>query len=282
MLKPTGLVRGHYECRSFDESLPILKEFLALEVVDERDGQKLFNIRIPAGSWSCMRTAPTRRSNPCVITTVCAWRRTPKSIARRNIWKAKRIGSASKPSNRAKTTMPIRFTSTNPGGNYWEIESYEHAVEHGMGKTTNPHWSKPLTEKLSRQRVRAPGAHPWDVGERRSRNLRAVLPRSPRTRGRETLAEFLLRQTSRHTVVHCLHQSAEPQAPAAVALPTLYDGVRFTVRCSCAHREFTANRDNWKLRALEAGLRFDRCASFQFADLNGNWWEIERKHLAST
>jgi hypothetical protein len=32
-----------------------------------------------------------------------------------------------------------------PGGNYWEIESYEHAVEHGMGQTTNPHWSKPLS-----------------------------------------------------------------------------------------------------------------------------------------
>ena len=32
-----------------------------------------------------------------------------------------------------------------PGGNYWEIESYEHAVEHGMGKTTNPHWTKPLS-----------------------------------------------------------------------------------------------------------------------------------------
>ena len=33
MLKPIGLVSGHYECRSFTESLPILKELLALEVV---------------------------------------------------------------------------------------------------------------------------------------------------------------------------------------------------------------------------------------------------------
>ena len=37
-----------------------------------------------------------------------------------------------------------------PGGNYWEIESYEHAVETGMGKTTTPHWNHPLpTEKFS-------------------------------------------------------------------------------------------------------------------------------------
>ena len=28
MLNPLGLMSGHYECRSFEESLPILKEFL--------------------------------------------------------------------------------------------------------------------------------------------------------------------------------------------------------------------------------------------------------------
>ncbi len=32
MLKPIGLVSGHYECRSFTESLPILKELLALDL----------------------------------------------------------------------------------------------------------------------------------------------------------------------------------------------------------------------------------------------------------
>src|SRR5262245_23272879 len=39
--------------------------------------------------------------------------------------------------------MPIRFISMNPVGNYWEIEAYEHAVEAGIGETTNPHWSRP-------------------------------------------------------------------------------------------------------------------------------------------
>ena len=59
MLKPTGLVSGHYECRSFDESLPILKEFLALEVVDEQDRRKnSSDIRTPAGSSSSMLIGP--------------------------------------------------------------------------------------------------------------------------------------------------------------------------------------------------------------------------------
>ncbi len=41
MLNPLGLMSGHYECRSFEESLPILKEFLALEIVGEKNGAKI-------------------------------------------------------------------------------------------------------------------------------------------------------------------------------------------------------------------------------------------------
>ncbi len=32
MIKPIGLISGHYECRSFDETIPILTDVLALEV----------------------------------------------------------------------------------------------------------------------------------------------------------------------------------------------------------------------------------------------------------
>jgi len=49
MLKPIGLMSGHYECRSFTESLPILKELLALEVVAERDDQKI--VKQPNTDW---------------------------------------------------------------------------------------------------------------------------------------------------------------------------------------------------------------------------------------
>ena len=38
MLKPTGLINGHYECRSLDETLPIFTDLLALEVVEREDG----------------------------------------------------------------------------------------------------------------------------------------------------------------------------------------------------------------------------------------------------
>jgi hypothetical protein len=37
MLNPTGLIRGHYECRSFDQTLPILNDILGLEVVGAKN-----------------------------------------------------------------------------------------------------------------------------------------------------------------------------------------------------------------------------------------------------
>ena len=41
MLKPIGLVSGHYECRSLVETVPVLQEFLALEVVKENGDEVL-------------------------------------------------------------------------------------------------------------------------------------------------------------------------------------------------------------------------------------------------
>ena len=63
MLNPTGLIRGHYECRSFDQTLPILSDLLALEVVGENNGEKLSNIPIRTGALSSTQTDPTRPSN---------------------------------------------------------------------------------------------------------------------------------------------------------------------------------------------------------------------------
>ena len=33
MIKPVALVHGHYECRSLKQTVPILEELLALEIV---------------------------------------------------------------------------------------------------------------------------------------------------------------------------------------------------------------------------------------------------------
>src|SRR5262249_62290254 len=49
MLNPTGLICGHYECRSFDQTLPILSDLLALEVVGENSSEKI--LKHPNTGW---------------------------------------------------------------------------------------------------------------------------------------------------------------------------------------------------------------------------------------
>jgi len=49
MLNPTGLIRGHYECRSFDQTIPILSDLLALEVVGENNSEK--TLKHPNTDW---------------------------------------------------------------------------------------------------------------------------------------------------------------------------------------------------------------------------------------
>ena len=71
MLNPSGLIRGHYECRSFDLTLPILSDLLALEVVGGNSSEKI--LKHPNTDWrlSFTKTDPTRPSNRCEIITAC-------------------------------------------------------------------------------------------------------------------------------------------------------------------------------------------------------------------
>jgi len=145
MLIPTGLINGHYECRSFDESLPILKEFLALEVVGATDDAKI--VKHPNTGWQIVvhengADAPIKSMRNHygvrVATNAEVDRATEYLESRKGAFGIKVI----KPREN-HNAYSVHFYE--PGGNYWEIESYEHAVEHGMGKTTNPHWTKPLS-----------------------------------------------------------------------------------------------------------------------------------------
>src|SRR5438105_13487726 len=49
MLKPVGLINGHYECRSLDETLPIFTDLLALEVVERKEKEAV--VKHPNTEW---------------------------------------------------------------------------------------------------------------------------------------------------------------------------------------------------------------------------------------
>ena len=49
MFQPIGLIHGHYECRSLDETLPIFTDLLAAEVVKRENGRAI--VKHPNTDW---------------------------------------------------------------------------------------------------------------------------------------------------------------------------------------------------------------------------------------
>ena len=162
-----------------------------------------------------------------------------------------------------------------PGGNYWEIESYEHAVEHGMGKTTSPHW----TQSLSAEKFAGKGYVPQALthGTLENDDLAASEQFYREALGLEVLklwpSSCYVKHPDTSWYVVCI-QAQNPNRPR------LSRYQRFTVALESrdavqhAHREFTQQRERWQLRELEAVTEANSGASFQLSDLNGNWWEI--------
>jgi catechol 2,3-dioxygenase-like lactoylglutathione lyase family enzyme len=162
-----------------------------------------------------------------------------------------------------------------PGGNYWEIESYEHAVEAGMGKTTNPHW----TTLLSSERFPGKGYVPqaFTHGTLENDDLEASERFYREVLGLEVVklwpSSCYVKHSSTPWYVVCIQALKQNRQPL-----TKYQRFTLSVASSNAaheaHRTFHSQRDRWRITNLEdikeaAGETF-----FLFSDLNHNWWEI--------
>ena len=276
MLKPIGLVNGHYECRSFEESLPILKEFLALEVVNERNGEKI--VKHPNTGWQIVVHA----NGPDTPIKSMRNHYGVRVATNAEVDRAMEYLESSKNQFGIKVIKPRENHNAysvhfyEPGGNYWEIESYEHAVEHGMGKTTNPHWTEPLAAENFNGKGYVPQA--LTHGTLENDDLAASERFYKEAFGLKVVklwpSSCYVKHPDTPWYIVCI-QAQNPNRPR------LSRYQRFTVALDSpsavhdAQRELTEHRDSWQLRELEAVRESNDAASFLFADLNGNWWEIK-------
>jgi catechol 2,3-dioxygenase-like lactoylglutathione lyase family enzyme len=275
MLNPTGLIRGHYECRSFDQSLPILNDILALDVVGETESEKI--LKHPNTEWRLVVHAngpdapikPMRNHYGVRVTTNAEVDRATEYLEE----KKEQLGIKVIKPRENHNAYSVHFYE--PGGNYWEIESYEHAVEAGMGKTTNPHWTQPLPA----ERFSAKGYVPQALthGTLENEDIEA--------------SERFYREVLGLEVVKLWPNSCYVKHPVTpwyvVCLRALKQNrqhlsryQRFTLAVEsagavhAAYRSFEANREVWEIKDLEKVEASANEASFLFSDLNGNWWEI--------
>lgn len=146
MIKPVGLVHGHYECRSLEQSVPILEELLALEVVSHRNGQLI--IKHPNTDWLLFLHERPEAPNKPHYHHYGVRVATDQEVDNAYEYLQKRkneLGLKIVPPETRRIAHSVHFVE--PGGNYWEIESYEGgAKKHGLGKEIACPWPRTFSD----------------------------------------------------------------------------------------------------------------------------------------
>ena len=274
MLKTTGLIAGHYECRSLDETLPVFTDLLAMEVVERKS--KEATVKHPNTDWRLIvheggSGAPEKTfdnhygfrvaSHPEVE---AAWQ-----FVEANKEKY-RLSKITKPQS-AHFAYSIYFRE--PGGNHLEIEYYNPGgALHGRSHTAG-HWESPLTSEHFPGRGYLPqafthGTLQCDNIERSRRFYVDVL-------GLEIAAGFDTAQYIKHASTPwyiVVLQRSPRQYLAPVNRFTLQIGSAAEVEL--AHRDFDTRNKELGFTELGKLENNDGKANFIFSDLDKNWWEL--------
>jgi catechol 2,3-dioxygenase-like lactoylglutathione lyase family enzyme len=274
MVKPVGLVQGHYECRSLDESLPIFTDLLALEVVKRENGQAV--VKHPNTDWLLViheggPDTPNKPHNNHYGFRVARHEEIEAAYSYLTANKDKyRIKSITRP-HEAHFAYSVYFKE--PGGNDLEIEYYNpKAVAHGR-LVAAPPWKQLMSDSRFPGRGYVPqamshGTLQCDEKEPSNRFYRDVL-------GLEIVGG------GRHST-YIKH----PSTPwYVVVLPGRHRDYlspinRFTLKLGSS-KEVLEAHDRFKKSGSEIGVthvdpiqQANGSASFVFSDLDKNWWEF--------
>ena len=275
MLKPIGLIEGHYECRSLDETLPVFTDLLAMEVIERKANQA--SLKHPNTDWRMVvhergAAAPEKTFDNHYGFRVATHTEVEAAWEYIQAHKEKyRIDKVTKP-QKAHFGYSIYFHE--PGGNHLEIEYYNPgSALHGRAHTAG-HWETPLTADRFPGRGYLPqalthGTLQCDDLEKTKAFILGVL-------GLEQAGGMSDR------TVYVKHPSTPwyivmlPRRPRQYLAPVN----RFTLRLATAaeveqaHKEFVANVVSLGINDIETIERTDGNTSFIFSDLDKNWWEL--------
>jgi catechol 2,3-dioxygenase-like lactoylglutathione lyase family enzyme len=274
MLKTTGLIEGHYECRSLDETLPVFTDLLAMEIVERKAGQA--TIKHPNTDWRLIvheggPGAPEKTFDNHYGFRVATHTEVEAAWEYVEAHKDKyRISKITKPQS-AHFAYSIYFRE--PGGNHLEIEYYNPGgALHGRSHTAG-HWGNTLNSERFPGRGYVPqafthGTLQCDDIERSRRFYVEVL-------GLEIAAGFNTAQYIKHPAAPW-YLVVLQRSPRQYLAPVN----RFTLQLASAaeveqaHREFVSNNKSLGLNEIAEIDRTDGTINFIFSDLDKNWWEL--------
>jgi hypothetical protein len=277
MIKPVALVHGHYECRSFEQSVPILEELLALEVVSHHDGH--MTMKHANTDWPLVlhenAGAPDKPHYHHYGVRVA----TDQEVGNAYEYLQKRknaLGLKIIPPETRRIAHSVHFVE--PGGNYWEIESYEGgAKKHGLSNEIAYPWRSALLDSRFPDRGYVPqclshGTTSCVDLDKARRFYRSVL-------GLEVMHPFpdadpyYIKHPSTPWYIVCLQTPIKNRVPSSLHQ-------RFTLALESnpavadAHRWLSQNAASLEIaEPRPLCLDSDR-ASFIFTDPDANCWEI--------
>lgn len=277
MIQPIGLVNGHYECRSLSETLPILRDLVCLEPVGERSGVVI--VKHPNTGWQLVvheggRDAPDKPRTNHYGVRVATNREVDNAHEYLRARMAELRIEVDHTQNR-HLAHSVHFAE--PGGNWWEIESYEAAVKIGLGANVSVPWKTPLAEEKFPGRGYVPQA--LTHGTITCNNLEASRRFYTEVLGLETVSP------SPAVKPHYIKHPSTPWYVVSLEMATekrrlLTQRQRYTVALESAgavaeaHRWLTEEGRSLGVTELEEIREEEGIVSFLLSDPDRNWWEI--------
>ena len=277
-IESLGIVQGHYECRSLDETVPVLSHLLALEVIDRKNRQ--VTMKHPNTDWRLIvhESGPDAPDKP---------QRNHYGVRVTNneeVDRAYEYLTVKKDALHLKKVVRRREREGSysvffmeSGGNYWEIESYENRYKAGLPYEVSYPWKTPLTEEQFPGRGYIPQAFTHGTIE---------------CNDWETSVKFYKEGLGMDVITHIVtpkpHNIKHPSKPwyvVSLEVPEKnrkYLGPlqRFTIAVQSpadlagARAELQARRAELAITKIEEIQENPDGASFLLCDLNCNWWEI--------
>ncbi len=153
MIKPVALSATHMECRNLTESMAVMTDLLAFEIIAEKPGEAI--LKHPNTHWLLVLheagpDAPTKQMHNHWGVRVATTEEVDKAYEYLNAHKTEyKLGQIGKPLwNHGSYSCYF----TEPGTNGWEIESYEavnrkESAKAKAGGVRGPHWTSPFPEE---------------------------------------------------------------------------------------------------------------------------------------
>ena len=277
-IESMGIIKGHYECRSLDETLPILSHLLALEVVNRQDKQA--TMKHPNTDWLLVvheggpdaPDKPQRNHYGVRVTDNSEVDRAYEYL----LANKEELGLKKIVMRREREGSYSCFF-LEPGGNYWEIESYENRHKAGLPYEISYPWAKPLTEERFPGRGYIPQA--FTHGTIECNDWESSVRFYKEGLGMDVITHIVTPKP--HNIKH----PSNPWYVVSLEVPGknrryLGPSQRYTIAVDSAaslaqsHKNLHERRAELAITEIQQIKETPDGASFLLCDLNRNWWEI--------